>query len=177
MRGGKKGKKTERNRRRKKVEQRNRKDGETNVQKRAPEVSTICVYTRGFRGHLTYISSLPPASLCLRPLLFSLSRASISLRSRFFFPLLSAFRLRLSAHRVFTPRLPLYHPAIISHTCHSLSLSSPPQSTPPQPILLPTRIIALPCLCRCTHHTRAAFYKIYVCRRAGDVAAGYLFFQ
>lgn len=147
------------------------------MQKRAPEVSTICVYTRGFRGYLTYISPLPPASLCLRPLSSFPYLARQSLSGVVFFPLLSAFRLRLSAHRVFTPRLPLYHPAIISHTCHSLSLSSPPQSTPPQPTRLPTRIIAPPCLSRCTHHTRAAFYKIYVCRRAGDVAAGYLFFQ
>lgn len=72
------------------------------MQKRAPEVSTICVYTRGFRGHLTYISPLPPASLCLPSLLFSLSRASISLRSRFFLCfLLSVFD---SPHIAFSRR-------------------------------------------------------------------------
>lgn len=34
--------------------------------------------------------------------------------------------------------------------------------------------LAIPSLSR---GYRAAFYKIYVCRRTGDVAAGYLFFR
>lgn len=144
------------------------------MQKRAPEVSTICVYTRGFRGHLTYISPLPPASLCLRSLLFSLSRASISLRSRFFLCfLLSVFdspHIAFSRrdYRFIIPQLFRIHAtpfrSLLRH--NPLLLNQPSFQ----------RESSFPS-CRCTHHTRAAFYKIYVCRRAGDVAAGYLFFQ
>lgn len=142
----------------------NGKNEETNAQKR--EVSTICVYTRDLRDYwriYIYMYPLPPASLCLpSQTLFPISRVNLSPESFFFYFLLSVFD---SSHRVSTSRLPLYHPAIISHTCHSLSLSSPPQSTRPTNPPLPTRITS-PRLLRCTHHTRPSI-KYTFCRRAG----------
>lgn len=99
--------------------------------------------------------------------LFSSFRTSIFSRSLFFS--LSVFSRRSPSRCTFVPTT-LYHPAIISHTCHTLShtLSLFLSHFLPQSTVIPsTPPRALPPLSRRYH---AAFYKIYVCRRAGDVA-------
>lgn len=143
------------------------------TQKRAAE-SVPFAFIRGLRGHSTlYIL------FCwlLFVYLSSSSRASIFLV--FFVAFSFHLSLRFSSSRCTFVPTTLYHPAIISHTCHPLSLflspstfssfslfrHDPPSSLCQPPCPLPSR----------RYHP--AFYKIYVCRRTGDVAAGYLFFQ
>lgn len=134
-------------------------------QKRAPGPVPFA-FIRGLRGHSElYIP------FCRLPFVyfFSFSRMSIFLTS--FSPLFHSpvFGIALHRARMFVPTM-LYHPAIISHTCHSPSVSLLPPSVIP-PTLAHHHPFPL------SRHYHAAFCKIYVCRRAGDVAAGYLFFQ
>lgn len=144
---------------------------ETNVET-SGGVSTICVYTRPSRPLDVYI----PFCRFLFVYLFSSYSASIFLRVFFL-----GFSLRLlprfSTFRCTFVPTTLYHPAIISHTCYPLllflflSFSLLLRSTLiPPPTALP---LSLPP----PRHYHPAFYKIYVCRRTSDVAAGYLFFQ
>lgn len=139
------------------------------TQKRAAE-SVLFAFIRGLRGHSTlYI-------LFCRLLFVYLSSSSHTSIFLVFF-LTVSFRLssRFSPFRCTFVPTTLYHPAIISHTCHppppppSLSFSrfrhNPPWSLRQSPCFTPSR----------RYHP--TFYKIYVCRRTSDVAAGYLFFQ
>lgn len=150
----------------------------TNVETTGTLESVPFAFIRGgLRGHSTlYILFRAPASLCLPlPPLFSSCprRAPVNLSG-----LLSRFLVPLSAPRSVPPHVRAdyalsfrnyfaYMPSRFTLLL-SLSLSLSPQSTLVPPSLPPASTL---------RHYRPAFYKIYVCRRAGDVAAGYLFFQ
>jgi len=97
--------------------------------------------------------------------LLSISFPSLACQS-FWLLFLPRLQHRSPSRRMFVPTA-LYHPAIISHTCHSPSVSPLPSS------VIPPTLTHYPSFSR---HYHAASCKIYVCRRAGDVAAGYLFF-
>lgn len=126
-------------------------------------VSTICVYTRPSRP-LDVIYPLLPASLCL-PLLF-FPRVNLSgLLPRFLFPSSAPFLVRLHVRADYALSSRNYFAYMPSP--FTLSTAAIPLHPPPTASLFLS-------LSRCYH---PAFYKIYVCRRAGDVAAGYLFFQ
>lgn len=110
---------------------------ETNVET-STGVSTICVYTRPSRP-LGIIYPLLPTSFCL--LLFLLLCQSFLL----LFPRFSILRLRHKLSRfMFVPTM-LYHPTIISHTCHSPSLSSAILCHPSNPHTLLVPSTALSC--------------------------------
>lgn len=91
------------------------------TQKRAPELVPFAFIYAAFavtRHYIVY--PLRPTSFCL--LLFLLPRVNLSCFLFLVFPF-PVFGTALSiARRMFVPTM-LYHPAIISHTCHSPSVS------------------------------------------------------
>lgn len=134
------------------------------TQKRAPE-SVPFAFICGLRGHsaLYILSRRLPFVYS-----FSFSRMSIFLAS-----FSSLFHSPSSAPLAVVPHVR----AVYALSSHNYFAYMPPlpfslSSATPLSSLRPSR--TTPSLSR---HYHAAFCKIYVCRRAGDVAAGYLFFQ
>jgi len=148
--------------------------------------STICVYA-SLRPLLCVLATSSLSAILVD--LFPRQPLSLSLSLAFshFLSLLLFIRLRRlvqSLGRTLRAPSALYHPAIIPHTRQLPFTVAPARlSTVVPPPVAPTRtpptVTILPALLTSSGGAiiRAAFYKIYVCRRADDAAAGYLFFQ